>query len=124
VLENVLVPLLADGRAGPADAKRAATLLDQVGLGERCNHRPAQLSGGERQRAAIARALIRNPTLLLADEPTGNLDRHTAETIVQLLLQLQQEHNAILVAVTHSQELASRMQHRYEINAGRLRPCH
>jgi lipoprotein-releasing system ATP-binding protein len=120
VLENVLVPLLADGAAGPADVAHAEQLIERVGLAERRHHRPAQLSGGERQRAAIARALLRQPTLLLADEPTGNLDRTTADAIVNLLLELQQEHNAILIAVTHSESLASRLQHRYALDDGRL----
>ncbi len=122
VLENVLVPLLADGSADNDDVASAERLLERVGLADRRHHRPAQLSGGERQRAAIARALLRNPTLLLADEPTGNLDRTTAASIIELLLDLQQEHNAILVAVTHSPALAERLQRRYEIDAGRLIP--
>ncbi len=120
VLENVLIPHLATGRADADAIKRAEHLLTRVGLSERRLHRPAQLSGGERQRAAIARALVRSPALLLADEPTGNLDRCTAASIVELLLELQQEHSAILVAVTHSTSLAERMQRRYEIDAGRL----
>jgi lipoprotein-releasing system ATP-binding protein len=120
VLENVLVPMLADGAASPADVTHAEQLLDRVGLAERRHHRPAQLSGGERQRAAIARALLRQPTLLLADEPTGNLDRTTADAIVNLLLELQQEQNAILVAVTHSELLAARMQQRFMLDDGRL----
>jgi lipoprotein-releasing system ATP-binding protein len=123
VLENVLVPLLADGAASSEDVKRASQLLERVGLGDRRNHRPAELSGGERQRAALARALIRNPMLLLADEPTGNLDRSTARAMVELMLELQGEHNALLVAVTHSAALAERMQRRYELDVGRLNPA-
>jgi lipoprotein-releasing system ATP-binding protein len=123
VIENVLVPLLANGAAGPDDVARATQLLERVGLAHRLNHRPAELSGGERQRAALARALIRSPTLLLADEPTGNLDRSTAVAIVELLLEVQREHNAVLVAVTHSTALAERMQRRYELDAGRLGPA-
>jgi lipoprotein-releasing system ATP-binding protein len=122
VLENVLVPLLADGAAGPADVERAEQLLERVGLAERADHRPAQLSGGERQRAAFARALIRSPMLLLADEPTGNLDRTTANAVAELMLELQREQELILVVVTHSQELAARLERRYEIDAGRLMP--
>jgi lipoprotein-releasing system ATP-binding protein len=120
VIENVLVPLLADGAARPAEVARASQLLERVGLGHRLNHRPAELSGGERQRAALARALIREPVLLLADEPTGNLDRSTAGAIVELMLDVQREHNAMLVAVTHSAALAERMQRQLEIDAGRL----
>jgi lipoprotein-releasing system ATP-binding protein len=122
VVENVLVPFLADGAATPNDQRRAIDLLERVGLGQRLTHRPAELSGGERQRVAIARALVREPTLLLADEPTGNLDRTTAETIAKLLLELQSEKNAILVVVTHSESLASRLQARMELDAGRLNP--
>jgi lipoprotein-releasing system ATP-binding protein len=123
VLENVLVPLLSDGAASPSDVERAMQLIDRVGLAARVNHRPAELSGGERQRAAIARALIRSPTLLLADEPTGNLDRSTAAAIIELLLEVQRESDAVLVAVTHSPALASAMQRRFEIDAGRLVPA-
>jgi lipoprotein-releasing system ATP-binding protein len=123
VIENVLVPLLANGSAAKPDIERAQWLLQRVGLNDRMNHRPAQLSGGERQRTAIARALLLQPTLLLADEPTGNLDRTTAAAIVDLLLQLQQEHNAMLIAVTHSTALAERLGRQYELDAGRLAPC-
>jgi lipoprotein-releasing system ATP-binding protein len=122
VLENVLVPFLADGAATPDDQHRAADLLDRVRLSERLSHRPAELSGGERQRVAIARALVREPTLLLADEPTGNLDRNTAQSIAELLLELQAERNAILVVVTHSEALAASLQRRMELDAGRLVP--
>jgi lipoprotein-releasing system ATP-binding protein len=120
VLENVLVPLLANGAAESDDVERARQLVERVGLAARENHRPAELSGGERQRAALARALIRDPVLLLADEPTGNLDRSTAAAMVELLLDVQRERNAILIAVTHSAALAERMQRRFEIDAGRL----
>lgn len=122
VLENVLVPFLADGAASPDDQRRATDLLGRVGLAQRLMHRPAELSGGERQRVAIARALVREPTLLLADEPTGNLDRTTAGTIANLLLELQAEHNAILVVVTHSEPLAEQLQRRMELDSGRLVP--
>jgi lipoprotein-releasing system ATP-binding protein len=122
VLENVLVPYLADGAATEDDLQRATDLLGRVGLSERLTHRPSELSGGERQRVAIARALVREPTLLLADEPTGNLDRTTADSIAALLLDLQRERNAILVVVTHSEKLASAMQRRMELDSGRLIP--
>ncbi len=120
VLENVLVPFLADGRAGPEQVATAEQLLERVGLSERRLHRPAQLSGGEKQRVAIARALVREPTLLLADEPTGNLDQSTATDVIQLLLDLQQEHQSILVVVTHSETLAARLQRRGVLDGGRL----
>jgi lipoprotein-releasing system ATP-binding protein len=122
VLENTLVPFLADGRATADDQDRGAALLHRVGLGERLDHRPAELSGGERQRVAIARALVREPTLLLADEPTGNLDRSTAQSITELLLALQAERNTILIVVTHSTTLAAALQQRKELDAGRLVP--
>jgi lipoprotein-releasing system ATP-binding protein len=106
VLENVLIPTLV-GRDDAADMnRRARQLLERVGLSERLDHRPAELSGGERQRVAVARALIHKPVLLLADEPTGNLDRRTARAVGQLLLDLHREENTILIVVTHSQELA------------------
>jgi lipoprotein-releasing system ATP-binding protein len=120
VLENVLVPFLADGSAGQADQRRARELLDRVALGNRLTHRPAELSGGERQRVAIARALVREPMLLLADEPTGNLDRSTAASIANLLLELQKERNTILIIVTHSEALAASLQRRVELDSGRL----
>lgn len=122
VLENVLIPYLADGAAEKENIEHAKALLARVGLAERESHRPAQLSGGERQRTALARALIRQPKVLLADEPTGNLDRTTAETITSLLLELQQEQNTVLVVVTHSLTLAARLQSRYELDQGRLVP--
>ncbi|HVK09669.1 MAG TPA: ABC transporter ATP-binding protein [Gemmataceae bacterium] len=118
VLENVLVPtLIAPDPAAEADARR---LLERVGLSARLDHRPAELSGGERQRAAIARALIRKPKLLLADEPTGNLDRKTAHAIGELLSELHRQDGVMLVVVTHSQELAKLFPRRAEMNDGRL----
>jgi lipoprotein-releasing system ATP-binding protein len=120
VLENVLVPFLADGAATLDVEQRATELLNRVGLSERLTHRPAELSGGERQRVAIARALVRGPTLLLADEPTGNLDRTTARSIGELLLELQAEQNTILVVVTHSETLAASLGRRMELDSGRL----
>jgi lipoprotein-releasing system ATP-binding protein len=119
VLENVLTPTLVAGGAG-ARLDRARWLLEQVGLGSRADHRPAQLSGGERQRVAIARALILEPTLLLCDEPTGNLDRHTADSVATLLLDLHRQQGTILVVVTHSVELAARLPQRWQLVEGRL----
>jgi lipoprotein-releasing system ATP-binding protein len=121
VLENVLIPALAEGRPSSHQVQRAKDLIERVGLAERAEHRPAELSGGERQRAGVARALLLKPLLLLADEPTGNLDRTTATAISNLLLSLQKEEQTILVVVTHSQELAGLMQKRYQLDDGRLR---
>ena len=122
VLENVLAPTFVapPADAGPAAATRAQALLTQVGLADRLAHRPAELSGGEKQRAALARALIRNPTLLLCDEPTGNLDRAAADTVADLLLELHAARNTILVVVTHSAALAARFPVRYEMSGGSL----
>lgn len=120
VLENVLVPTLAGAESGSSAEDRARVLLGRVGLGERIAHRPAELSGGERQRVAICRALINRPPLLLADEPTGNLDRHSAETIGTLLLELSREEHAMLIVVTHSGELAARLPRRCELVDGKL----
>jgi lipoprotein-releasing system ATP-binding protein len=120
VLENVLLPTLADGRPDAAAVERANRLIERVGLGHRTTHRPAELSGGERQRVAIARALIGQPSLLLADEPTGNLDRTTAAAVGKLLVELQAAEGAMLIAVTHSPDLAANMQRRFELDQGRL----
>lgn len=113
VLENVLVPTLV---APPDDfTGRAKTLIDQVGLGPRIGHRPAELSGGEKQRVAIARALIREPRLVLCDEPTGNLDPASADAVASLLLDLHRRHNNILIVVTHSARLAAQFPIRFEL---------
>jgi lipoprotein-releasing system ATP-binding protein len=119
VLENVLVPTLVV--PGGADfTARARTLLEHVGLSARAGHRPAALSGGERQRAAIARALIRRPRLLLCDEPTGNLDSASADTVASLLLDLHRLQETMLIIVTHSPQLASRCPRVYELTEGTL----
>ena len=120
VLENVLVPALALGKTSTDQVARAHELIKSVGLADRHNHLPGELSGGERERVAIARSLLMNPSLILADEPTGNLDRSTAETISTLLLELQQASGAILIAVTHSDALASAMKQRKELLDGQL----
>jgi lipoprotein-releasing system ATP-binding protein len=119
VLENVLVPTLV-AAADEAGRSRAETILGQVGLGERLDHRPGELSGGEKQRAAVARALILNPTLLLCDEPTGNLDRVSADAVATLLLDLHAARETILVVVTHNPALAERFPVRYEMVGGSL----
>jgi lipoprotein-releasing system ATP-binding protein len=117
VLENVLIPTLVgtDRRDG-----RAKQLLDQVGLSHRLDHRPAELSGGEKQRVSIARAMIRDPKLLLCDEPTGNLDRHTAVQVADLLVEINRVSKNILVVVTHSAELAGRFPKVFELVEGQL----
>ena len=120
VLENVLIPTVAQGRTTREQTARAKMLLVRVGLGERLDHLPSELSGGERQRTAIARALINSPAVLLADEPTGNLDRRAAHDVGELLLEMQREEQAILIAVTHSERLAGLMGRRLELDEGRL----
>ena len=120
VLENVLVPAIVKHGVDARTRDRAKKLLDRVGMGLRAGHRPDQLSGGERQRAALCRALINDPLILLADEPTGNLDPATATTIGSLLLELAREQSMILLTVTHSQELAGRFPRNLMLLAGKL----
>jgi lipoprotein-releasing system ATP-binding protein len=121
VLENVLIPTLVDRDTKPADAEAyARELLERVGLASRLDHRPAELSGGERQRVAVARALVEKPVLVLADEPTGNLDRKTAHAVGELLLELHRQQRTILVVVTHSADLAKLFPARYEMADGTL----
>ena len=122
VLENVLIPTLVDRDASTRSLAEtwAGELLDRVGLKDRLEHRPAELSGGERQRVAIARALIRKPVLVLADEPTGNLDRRTAHSVGQLLLDLHRQERTILIVVTHSAELARTFPRQVEMADGIL----
>jgi ABC-type lipoprotein export system ATPase subunit len=124
VLENVLVPTLVDDRnsiASPAVARdRGCKLLERVGLGQRLHHRPGQLSGGEQQRVAVVRALINQPKLLLADEPTGALDRTTARELGQLLVELNREEQVTLIVVTHTLDLAHQMAKVFTLRDGEL----
>lgn len=121
-LENVIVPQLVRGVTREAARDRARALLDQVGLSERTGHRPTRLSGGEQQRVAVARALANEPPLLLADEPSGNLDFEASERLHDLLFDLVDRHGTAMVVVTHNQELAARAERIMELRGGRLRP--
>jgi lipoprotein-releasing system ATP-binding protein len=121
VLENVLVPTLAtNSRAQSHAIEKGRKLLERVGLGQRLDHRPGQLSGGERQRVAVVRALINDPKLLLADEPTGSLDRASAAELGQLLVDINREEHVTLILVTHAPELAQRMGRALELRERRL----
>ncbi len=119
-LENVAMPLLIRRAATGQAREQAIEILERVGLGRRLDHRPYQLSGGERQRAAVARALVTQPKIILADEPTGNLDGANAEAVFELMLELNRERGTSLIVVTHDMQLARRMERIYEIHAGRL----
>ncbi|MCX8107472.1 MAG: ABC transporter ATP-binding protein [Verrucomicrobiae bacterium] len=123
VWENVLIPTLATRNELLRDGapERARTLLRKVGLSDRFSHRPSQLSGGERQRVAVVRALINEPLILLADEPTGSLDRASAAQLSELLLEMNADLGVALLVVTHSSELASRMRRQFELRDGKLR---
>jgi predicted ABC-type transport system involved in lysophospholipase L1 biosynthesis ATPase subunit len=119
-LENVQLPALIGGYRGKLVRQRAVEILERVGLGERMQHLPSELSGGEQQRVAIGRALMNNPTLLFADEPTGNLDSRTGGVIIELLLALARESQRTLIVVTHDARLAERGDRRLEIRDGQV----
>lgn len=121
-LENVAMPLLIRRMAREQALTLAAETLTKVGLAHRLEHMPGELSGGERQRAAVARALVTQPQCILADEPTGNLDRHTAHAVFDLLLEVNQTQQRSLVVVTHDLELAKKMQRQYRLVDGKLQP--
>lgn len=119
-LENIAMPLLIGGVAANEAKKRALSMLESVNLVKRANHRPSELSGGERQRVAIGRALINNPALVMADEPTGNLDKSTADAIFDLLVKLNQEHGTAFLVVTHDLALAKKLDKQLIMNDGQL----
>ena len=123
-LENVAIPLFVRDNDPAAAEKAASELLTRVGLGKRLMHKPGEMSGGERQRAAIARALITQPQCILADEPTGNLDEHTADQVFNIMLELNQDFGTGLVMVTHNLHLAHKMDKIYELHEGRLNINH
>lgn len=120
-LDNVALPLSYRGVPRGESLQRARHLLERVGLAERAEHRPADLSGGQRQRVAIARALVGEPSLILADEPTGNLDSHTAQDIMDLLLTLNRERRVTLIIVTHDAQIAQRLTRQIRVHQGRVR---
>ena len=119
-LENVMIPQLIQGNNTGIVRKYAFELLEKVGLSERAGHKPTQLSGGEQQRVAIARALVNRPRIVLADEPTGNLDQETGEQVMEILLRLNRENETTLVMITHNTSLASAMQYQHRMENGKL----
>ncbi len=121
-LENVMMPGIIAGSPRPVVIEKAQMLLERVGLDKRMEHRPGELSGGEQQRAAVARALVNDPALVLADEPTGNLDARTAASVQELFLELNRELNTTFLVVTHNREIAAKFHRRFELKDGVLQP--
>ena len=121
-LENVMMPLLIARAPEGESRQRAAALLEELGLGHRASHRPGMLSGGEQQRVAVARALVRSPRALLADEPSGNLDKDTGERLHDLLRRVNREKGVTIISVTHNERLAAACDRRLRLEAGRLQP--
>lgn len=121
-VENVMMPMLIDRRAAQTARDKATTLLERMELGHRLSHRPAELSGGEQQRVALARALVMDPAVVLADEPTGNLDGRTSDTIHDLLFELNEELGTAMIVVTHNPRLATRMPRQLRLSKGGLHP--
>lgn len=119
-IENVAMPLLIRGESASVASQKSAELLDRVGLGERLDHKPGELSGGERQRAAVVRALVGRPRVILCDEPTGNLDEGTSDQVYGQMLELNQEMGTSILLVTHDRKLAGRMDQQFELRLGRL----
>ena len=121
-LENVLMPLMINGHISNAMTNHALELLNRLGLSKRTTHFPGQLSGGERQRVAIARAVVNNPSIVFADEPTGNLDNNTSNQVLDIFFKLQSELKTSLIIVTHDNEIAAKTSTQYRLNEGRLLP--
>ncbi|MCK5680015.1 ABC transporter ATP-binding protein [bacterium] len=119
-LENVMTPALINGESNSTAKKKATRLLEKVGLSKRLKHKPGELSGGEQQRAAVARALVNRPSMVLADEPTGNLDARTAASVQDLFLDLNETHGTTFLIVTHNREMASRFHRRFQLRDGVL----
>lgn len=120
-LENVMIPGIMHGRDFAVATEKAQNLLDEIGLGQRLNHKPSELSGGEQQRVAVARALINGPRLVLADEPTGNLDKQNSEALYNLILELNKKHGQTLIIVTHNELMATHAHRVIELEDGKIK---
>ena len=120
-LENVMIPGMMHGRDFAVATEKAQNLLDEIGLGQRLNHKPSELSGGEQQRVAVARALINGPRLVLADEPTGNLDKQNSEALYELILELNKKHGQTLIIVTHNELMATHAHRVIELEDGKIK---